>query len=41
MTLACRIWARLIGAVLGYRFGDAGFVSALFPLVVGFFLPAT
>jgi proton-dependent oligopeptide transporter, POT family len=26
-----------IGTTLGYRFGDAGFVSALFPGVVGFF----
>ncbi|HEX9630052.1 MAG TPA: oligopeptide:H+ symporter [Pyrinomonadaceae bacterium] len=27
----------LIGAALGFYFGDAGFVSALFPTVVGFF----
>jgi dipeptide/tripeptide permease len=27
----------LVGAALGFYFGDAGFVSALFPTVVGFF----
>lgn len=37
VTLALAIVGGLIGGGIGYYFGDAGFVSALFPLVVGFF----
>ena len=36
-TLGLAIAGGLIGGALGYRFGDAGFISALFPCVVGFF----
>jgi POT family proton-dependent oligopeptide transporter len=37
VTLALAIVGCGIGIFLGYYFGDAGFVSALFPAVVGFF----
>src|SRR6266850_3753862 len=37
VTLVLAVLGGAIGLGLGYRFGDAGFVSALFPLVVGFF----
>jgi POT family proton-dependent oligopeptide transporter len=37
VTLALAVLGGAIGLGLGYRFGDAGFISALFPLVVGFF----
>lgn len=37
ITLGLAVLGATIGGGLGYVFGDAGFVSALFPLVVGFF----
>ncbi|MGH9930609.1 MAG: peptide MFS transporter [Pyrinomonadaceae bacterium] len=37
VTLALAVLGAFIGAGIGYYFGDAGFVSALFPSVVGFF----
>ena len=37
ITLGLAIVGAAIGVGLGYYFGDAGFVSALFPGVVGFF----
>ena len=37
ITLGLAILGGLIGGGLGYLFGDAGLISALFPLVVGFF----
>jgi POT family proton-dependent oligopeptide transporter len=37
VTLVLAVLGGAIGVGLGYRFGDAGFISALFPLVVGFF----
>ena len=37
VILALAVMGGLIGAALGFYFGDAGFVSALFPSVVGFF----
>jgi POT family proton-dependent oligopeptide transporter len=37
VTLGLAILGALLGAGIGYYFGDAGFVSALFPGVVGFF----
>lgn len=37
ITLGLAILGGAIGCGLGYYFSDAGFVSALFPLVVGFF----
>ena len=37
VTVCLALAGGLIGGGIGYRFGDAGFVSALFPLVVGFF----
>jgi POT family proton-dependent oligopeptide transporter len=37
VTLVLAVLGGAIGLGLGYRFGDAGFISALFPLVVGFF----
>jgi POT family proton-dependent oligopeptide transporter len=37
ITLGLAIFGALIGGGIGYRFGDAGLISALFPLVVGFF----
>ena len=37
VTLALAVVGGAIGIGLGYYFGDAGFVSALFPGVVGFF----
>src|SRR6185436_4234560 len=37
ITLGLAILGALIGGGIGYRFGDAGLISALFPLVVGFF----
>jgi proton-dependent oligopeptide transporter, POT family len=37
VTVGLALVGGLIGGGLGYRFGDAGFLSALFPLVVGFF----
>jgi proton-dependent oligopeptide transporter, POT family len=37
VTLGLAVLGGAIGGGLGYRFGDAGFLSALFPLVVGFF----
>ncbi len=37
VTLALALVGGVIGLSLGYYFGDAGFVSALFPTVVGFF----
>lgn len=37
VILGLAVLGGLIGAALGFYFGDAGFVSALFPTVVGFF----
>jgi POT family proton-dependent oligopeptide transporter len=37
LTLGLAIVGCAIGIGLGYYFGDAGFISALFPAVVGFF----
>src|SRR6266849_5729695 len=37
VTIALAVVGGVIGGGTGYYFGDAGFVSALFPLVVGFF----
>ena len=37
VTVALAVLGAVIGVGLGYYFGDAGFVSALFPGVVGFF----
>src|SRR5467141_621136 len=37
VTIALAVVGGVIGGAIGYYFGDAGFVSALFPLVVGFF----
>jgi POT family proton-dependent oligopeptide transporter len=37
VTLGLAIIGAAIGVGLGYYYGDAGFVSALFPTVVGFF----
>jgi len=37
ITLGLAILGALIGGGIGYRFGDAGLISGLFPLVVGFF----
>src|SRR5437773_11291125 len=37
LTVGLAILGSAIGTALGYYFGDAGFVSALFPGVVGFF----
>jgi POT family proton-dependent oligopeptide transporter len=37
VTLGLAILGGAIGGGVGYYFGDGGFVSALFPLVVGFF----
>lgn len=37
ITLGLAVAGGAIGFGLGYRFGDAGIISALFPLVVGFF----
>jgi proton-dependent oligopeptide transporter, POT family len=37
ITLGLAILGAIIGGGIGYRFGDSGLVSALFPLVVGFF----
>src|SRR5438552_5484673 len=37
VTLVLAVLGAAIGLGLGYRFGDAGFISALFRLVVGFF----
>src|ERR1044072_2181073 len=37
MTLGLAILGALIGGGIGYGFGDSGLISALFPLVVGFF----
>jgi POT family proton-dependent oligopeptide transporter len=37
VTLALAVLGGLIGAALGFYFGDSGLVSALFPTVVGFF----
>jgi POT family proton-dependent oligopeptide transporter len=37
VTLALAILGLAVGVGVGYYFGDAGFVSALFPGVVGFF----
>src|SRR4029078_11572389 len=36
-TLGLAILGLAVGVGLGYYFGDSGFVSALFPGVVGFF----
>ena len=37
VTVALAVLGAVVGAGIGYYFGDAGFVSALFPGVVGFF----
>jgi POT family proton-dependent oligopeptide transporter len=37
VTLGLAVIGAIVGAVLGFRFGEAGFVSALFPCVVFFF----
>jgi POT family proton-dependent oligopeptide transporter len=37
VTLGGALLGAVVGGGIGYYFGDAGFVSALFPLVVGFF----
>lgn len=37
MTVGLAILGGAIGGGIGYYFGDAGLISALFPLVVGFF----
>ena len=37
VTLGLAILGGAIGGGIGYGFGDAGFISALFPMVVGFF----
>jgi proton-dependent oligopeptide transporter, POT family len=37
ITLGLAILGAMIGTALGFYFGDAGLVSALFPCVVGFF----
>ena len=37
LTLILAVVGGVVGAVLGFRFGDAGWLSALFPCVVGFF----
>src|SRR5438132_4864770 len=37
VILSLAIFGGVTGAVLGFHFGEAGFVSALFPCVVGFF----
>ncbi|MCM3905810.1 MAG: peptide MFS transporter [Pyrinomonadaceae bacterium] len=37
VTLALAVLGGIVGAALGFRFGEAGFVSALFPCVVFFF----
>src|SRR6266849_7033961 len=37
VTLGLAIFGGLMGTALGFYFGDAGLVSALFPSVVGFF----
>jgi proton-dependent oligopeptide transporter, POT family len=37
VTLGGSLLGAVVGGGIGYYFGDAGFVSALFPLVVGFF----
>lgn len=37
VTLALAVAGGILGASIGYYFGDAGLVSALFPTVVGFF----
>ncbi|MFS8086452.1 MAG: oligopeptide:H+ symporter, partial [Acidobacteriota bacterium] len=38
ITLILALAGGLIGFWIGYRFGDAGLISALFPTVVGFFV---
>jgi proton-dependent oligopeptide transporter, POT family len=37
VTLGLAVLGGVIGTFLGFHFGEAGFVSALFPCVVGFF----
>jgi proton-dependent oligopeptide transporter, POT family len=37
LTLILAVVGGVVGAALGLRFGDAGWLSALFPCVVGFF----